>query len=316
MVSAFIAIPLYAHRLVFKDGRTVQFERYLVTERTLIYTGKDGKEVSVPLSDVDMERTAEMNAGEPVPLVLPGMVLPSQQAANNSPEPPQPSLAEIALQSLLQNDLRVYCGKKSDSKLCQKMTPEEMAKHIISESTPAEVHKLLRDLEKSTDDDHTWVGKALTDQSLSSIGSSVSAAKARADKACSYSLASAQPSEILDCAKAKAELTTAIDAEARTKPQNQSGLQTVAGSGDYTVLLTGTTGLAVTGTCSFAGKSVSFDDVLPAQHIALAGRGIICSFVKKYVQGTLKMQIIQNGNVRNEAETEASYGVVSLSLDW
>jgi hypothetical protein len=71
----------------------------------------------------------------------------------------------------------------------------------------------------------------------------------------------------------------------------------------------------VTGTCSFAGKAESYDDILPAQHVATAGRGVICSFVKKYVQGTLKMQIIQNGAVRGEAETQASYGVVSLTVD-
>jgi hypothetical protein len=63
---------------------------------------------------------------------------------------------------------------------------------------------------------------------------------------------------------------------------------------------------------------MDFDDVLPAQHIATAGTGVLCSlfFVKKYVEGTLKMQIIQNRTVRDEAETEASYGVVSLTVDW
>jgi hypothetical protein len=56
--------------------------------------------------------------------------------------------------------------------------------------------------------------------------------------------------------------------------------------------------------------------VLPAEHVAKEGKGVLCSFVKKYVQGTLKMQIIQNGVVRNEAETEASYGVITLDVDW
>jgi hypothetical protein len=105
---------------------------------------------------------------------------------------------------------------------------------------------------------------------------------------------------------------------AQAEAQNRARTDSMRGSipgGDYLISLTGTPGLPVTGTCSFAGKSVSFDDVLPAQHRATAGRGIICSFVKKYVQGTLKMQIIQNGTVRDEAETEASYGVVSLTVD-
>jgi hypothetical protein len=70
-------------------------------------------------------------------------------------------------------------------------------------------------------------------------------------------------------------------------------------------------------TSEIAGlKSVSFDDVLPAEHVAAPGRGVLCSFVKKNVQGTLKMQIIQNGAVRDQEETEASCGVVSLSVDW
>jgi hypothetical protein len=58
------------------------------------------------------------------------------------------------------------------------------------------------------------------------------------------------------------------------------------------------------------------DNAGPAEHAAAAARGVLCSFVKKYVQGTLKMQIIQNGAVRGEAETEPSYGVVSLTVDW
>jgi hypothetical protein len=120
-----------------------------------------------------------------------------------------------------------------------------------------------------------------------------------------------------DCAKATNDWEDAMKGESEV--QNRAKAKGTYGSitgGEYLVSLTGTAGLPVTGTCSFAGKAESYDDVLPAQHVATGGRGVLCSFVKKYVQGTLKMQIIQNGAVRNEAETEASYGVVTLEVDW
>lgn len=143
----------------------------------------------------------------------------------------------------------------------------------------------------------------------------VAAAQARVDRACKYDL-TMTPAQITstmtDCDNAYGELESATKAQATT--ESKAGQAPTAG--DYVVSLTGTSGLPVTGSCSFAGKSVSFDDVLPAEHVVAGGRGVLCSFVKKYVDGTLRMQIIQNGVVRDQAETTASYGVVSLTVDW
>jgi hypothetical protein len=67
------AVPLHAHRLALKNGQTIQFEKYQVTETKLFYTDGDGKEIAIPLADVDLDRTQRLNAQEPVPLDLPGL---------------------------------------------------------------------------------------------------------------------------------------------------------------------------------------------------------------------------------------------------
>jgi hypothetical protein len=82
--------------------------------------------------------------------------VPSKEVAQTT----KPSLAEVALQLRLQRDLRAFCSKKTDSDLCKEMTPEQMSKRILKESTPAQVYKLLKDLESFTVDDHSWVAKA------------------------------------------------------------------------------------------------------------------------------------------------------------
>jgi hypothetical protein len=89
---ALIAVPLRAHQVALKDGKTIQFERYHSTETMLFYTAGDGKEVAIPLKDVDLERTRRLNATEPMPLDLPGLIPPG---GTNGGEP---SLADIARQ--------------------------------------------------------------------------------------------------------------------------------------------------------------------------------------------------------------------------
>jgi hypothetical protein len=73
MLIALVAVPLRAYRLALKDGKTVQFEKYRTTETMLFYTGMDGKEIGIPLTDVDLDRTQQLNAQEAVPLDLPGL---------------------------------------------------------------------------------------------------------------------------------------------------------------------------------------------------------------------------------------------------
>jgi hypothetical protein len=66
------------------------------------------------------------------------------------------SLADIALQQKLQRDLRDFCSKKKDSKLCKEKSPEKMAETIFKESTRGQVTKLIAEIEKFTGDDHSW----------------------------------------------------------------------------------------------------------------------------------------------------------------
>ena len=66
------------------------------------------------------------------------------------------SLGDIALQQKLQRDLRDFCSKKKDSKLCKEKSPEKMAETILKESTREQVTKLIVEIEKFTGDDHSW----------------------------------------------------------------------------------------------------------------------------------------------------------------
>jgi len=78
------AVPLYAHRLALKNGDTLQFENYQVSESTLFYTSADGKQIAIPLTNVDLDRTQQLNANETVPLDLPGIILPSSHGTDGA----------------------------------------------------------------------------------------------------------------------------------------------------------------------------------------------------------------------------------------
>jgi hypothetical protein len=130
-----VALPLFAYEVVLKDGRIIKFDKYRVTERTLLYTDENGKEIAIPLSEVELDRTQQLNDQESDPLSLPGLVLHSRGVAQAE----EPSLAEIALQLRLQRDLRAYCSKNHDSELCKTMTPKEMAKRIVKKLTPVKL---------------------------------------------------------------------------------------------------------------------------------------------------------------------------------
>lgn len=82
---AILVLPLSAHQLVLKDGRIIKFDKYRVTETTVLYVDADGKEIAVPLRGVDLERTQQLNAQESVPLKLPGMVSPASGVNDEAP---------------------------------------------------------------------------------------------------------------------------------------------------------------------------------------------------------------------------------------
>jgi hypothetical protein len=255
-----------------------------------------------------------------------------------------PMRRTIVFQSTL-SAVKEFCDKKKDNPVCSsKSTEYDAASKIVEKSPELQAYintGVLPDkqiklgsipaLDKSDDalPDTSWhygngapvseaVSRALASQDAPP--DSVAAAQARVDRACRHDLSMTVAeitTSMVDCNKAYSDLQNAISTRgaAQTRARAAAMRGSIPGN-DYLISLTGTPGLPVTGTCSFAGKGESYDDILPAQHVATAGRGVLCSFVKKYVQGTLKIQIIQNGTVRDQAETEASYGTVSVTVDW
>jgi len=85
-----MAIPMRAYQVALNDGQTIQFQKYRATETMLFYTDRDGKEVAVPLKDVDLGRTQNLNTKEPIPLDLPGLIPPGGTSGS------EPSLADLA----------------------------------------------------------------------------------------------------------------------------------------------------------------------------------------------------------------------------
>lgn len=70
----------------------MKFQKYRASGTALLYIDDKGKEISIPLSSVDLDRTRELNAKENPPLNLPGLIESSDSGATNN----QPSLGEAA----------------------------------------------------------------------------------------------------------------------------------------------------------------------------------------------------------------------------
>lgn len=87
-----LATPVEAHQVVLKNGRVIQFEKYRVTEQLLLYVDNNGKEVGVPLSEIDLDHTRELSATDTEPLVLPGLVHSPPDSNSNT----QPTLGDMA----------------------------------------------------------------------------------------------------------------------------------------------------------------------------------------------------------------------------
>jgi hypothetical protein len=82
--------PAAGQKVATKDGKVIQLKTYRVTEKSLLYVDEAGKELAVPITDIDLVRTQALNAKEAYPLTLPGMASPAQKASD------EPSLREIA----------------------------------------------------------------------------------------------------------------------------------------------------------------------------------------------------------------------------
>jgi len=84
----------------------------------------------------------------------------------------------------------------------------------------------------------------------------------------------------------------------------------------YSVKVTGSEQLKFSGHYTFAGttslqKPVHVDGIVPAEY---NGRGIAAACVvrKTSGQGKLKVEILKDGKVISEAETEQPFGIISL----
>jgi hypothetical protein len=91
LVLVFVT-PLYAYRVALKNGQVIEFQTYRATETALLYVDDHGKEIRVPLSSIDLDRTSQLNSGESPALDLPGM----QVQDSSTKTEPQPSLGEAA----------------------------------------------------------------------------------------------------------------------------------------------------------------------------------------------------------------------------
>jgi hypothetical protein len=87
-----VALPAFCYEVALKDGRVIRFQKYRASETALIYINDQGKEISIPLSSIDPDRTRELNTQENPPLNLPGLITTLSSPNSDS----VPSLGEVA----------------------------------------------------------------------------------------------------------------------------------------------------------------------------------------------------------------------------
>lgn len=93
-----------------------------------------------------------------------------------------------------------------------------------------------------------------------------------------------------------------------------------APSGSVVVRLAGTARLPFKGNCSFSNRagtnSKSYEDDLPLQITGENVATVNCSFISKSdFRHDLKLEIIKDGKVIGESDTDAPYSVVSVLPD-
>jgi hypothetical protein len=92
MLALVLVFPLYAYHVALKNGRIIEFQRYRATETALLYVDDQGREISVPLGSIDLDRTRELNSKENPPLSLEDLI---KISTSKNPDD-QPSLGEVA----------------------------------------------------------------------------------------------------------------------------------------------------------------------------------------------------------------------------
>jgi hypothetical protein len=63
-IMLFIAPVLFAYNVVLKSGLVIHFQKYRVSEDKLFYTADNGKEMSVALSEINIQATNQLNGEE------------------------------------------------------------------------------------------------------------------------------------------------------------------------------------------------------------------------------------------------------------
>ncbi len=157
---------------------------------------------------------------------------------------------------------------------------------------------------------------------------SISELQRRVDEACKpqplADLATAPVSGIGDhmtaCAKAYDDLAAALRVQGETQAKARTEAMNRPAPNGVVVRLTGTTGLPFTGNCSISnragGNSKSYDDVLPFEVTIENADSVNCSFSSKSdLRYDLKLEILKDGKVIGESDTNAPYGLVSVYRD-
>ena len=100
---------------------------------------------------------------------------------------------------------------------------------------------------------------------------------------------------------------------------SESPAPSLSSDTEFQIKISGTAGLPFSGSymvVTSGGQSVSksVDGSVPTQY-SVEGMMVSVAFQKQTEDGTLKVEILREGNVVNSSDTTAAYGVVSVATD-
>jgi hypothetical protein len=237
-----------------------------------------------------------------------------------------------AVFEVVRNAFKEFCGKNRNHATCKSDSAQEEAINKLVQTSPQLLAFIntgsIPDLCKKGHKEFCGEsnGKPQTQRVVETASPSdaASAAEARMDKACTYGLSMTArdiTNTMADCAKATNDWEAALKAEAALKNRSKAeAMNQPAPSGAVVVRLTGTTGLPFSGDCVLSNRggttSKSFDDILPFQMTFENVDTVNCSFISKSdFRHDMELEILKNGNVVGESNTDAPYGLVSVARD-
>jgi hypothetical protein len=102
----FLAPSLCAYDVALRNGKVIHFQTYRVVNKELLYMSENGVEQSVQLSDINFERTRELNEKANPPLDLESWIA-QMNTPRNTPPPPPPAtpLGDVARQLRLKGEI-------------------------------------------------------------------------------------------------------------------------------------------------------------------------------------------------------------------